>query len=112
MTYPSREDTIVLLREWQKHHTAVEKMMDGIKATIGLDPNGPLFDTVWKLFDAYTNTLSVELGDLGGWLQWYQMENDMGANGHVVHIKDKPTKITTLGQLCELVRNSRKIGEA
>lgn len=81
MTYPDRENTLALLTDWQKHHAAVQKLMDGIEESIGLDPNAPLFDTVWRLFDAYTAAIAVEVGDFGEWMKWYQAENEMGARG-------------------------------
>lgn len=47
-----RENTLVLLREWKQHHDAVAKLLGSLEATIGLNYSGPLFETVWKLFDA------------------------------------------------------------
>ena len=103
-----REDTLSLLREWTKHHQALQSLMDGIQATIGLNPDGPMFDTVWKVFDAYTNTLSVEVGDYGGWLEWHCVENDMGAKALTAGYDKKLRKIKTLVDLARLVEESRK----
>ncbi len=61
-TYPSREDTLALLGDWQRHHAAVEAMMAGIKRHMGLDTDGTMFVTVWAVFGAYTDTLAVEVG--------------------------------------------------
>lgn len=101
---------MALLGDWQKHHAAVEKLMGGIEDAIGLDPNGPMFGTVWKLFDAYTGTLSVEVGDFGGWLEWFQTENDMGASGGHAGYDGKTRKIKTLASLFWLIEESRKRG--
>lgn len=110
MTYPDRENTLSLLTDWQAHHAAVEKMMDGIQSSIGLDINGPMFDTVWKLFDAYTNTLSVEVGDFCGWLEWYFSENEMGARGMTAGYDGKLRKVKSLVNLYRLIEESRKRG--
>ena len=106
--YPDRENTMTLLTEWARHHAAVEKLMDGITETIGLDPNGPMFDTVWRLFDAYTMTLAVEVGDFCGWLEWYRDECEMGTKGMEAGYDGKTKRIKTLTHLYGLIAESRK----
>jgi hypothetical protein len=108
MNHPDRENTLTLLGDWQKHHAVVEKMMNSIKTSIGLDPEGPMFDAVWKLFDAYTGALTVEIGDASGWMEWYQLENDMGAKGMAAGYDGKLRKIKTLAHLYSLIAESRK----
>lgn len=106
--YPDRENTMTLLTEWARHHAAVEKLMDGITETIGLDPNGPMFDTVWRLFDAYTGTLAVEVGDFCGWLEWYRDECEMGTKSMEAGYDGKTKRIKTLAHLYGLIAESRK----
>ena len=108
MKYPDKSNTLALLGDWEKHHSAVEKLMDGIKTSMGLDPNGPMFDTVWKLFDAYTGSLAVEVGDFGGWLTWFYAENDMGARRMAAGYDGKAKPIKTLAHLYGLIAESRK----
>lgn len=111
MTYPDKEHTIALLTDWQAHHAAVEKLMDGMtESPVGLDPNGALFLTVWNLFDAYTSTLAVEVGDFDDWLQWYQSETDMGKRSKAAGFDGKLRKIKTLENLFWLIEESRKRG--
>ena len=101
--YPDREATIALLTDWQKHHAAVEKLMDGRVSSIGMSPDSTLYLTVWNLFDAYTNTLAVEVGDLGGWLEWYFSENNMGAGKMQAGYDGQLIAIESLGDLCRLI---------
>ena len=108
--YPDRENTISLLTDWQKHHAAVEKLMDGIKDTIGLDIDGPLFEIVWALFGAYTDTLSVEVGDFGGWLEWHASENNMGAKKMQAGYDGQLIAIESLDDLCRLIEISCERG--
>ena len=112
MTYPDLENTLALLGDWKKHHDAVEKLMQGIETSIGLDIDGPLFETVWRLFDAYTCALAVEVGDMGEWMPWYQGENDMGAGKRHAGYDDKTKPIKTLKDLCWLIEISRQRAEA
>lgn len=106
-THPDHENTLALLREWQQHHDDVATLMDGIKASIGLDIDGPMFDIVWKLFDAYTGALSAEVGDFGCWLSWYGSENQMGALRMDAGYDGKTKPIKTLDDLCWLIMESR-----
>lgn len=110
MTYPDRKNTLALLTDWQAHHGRIEKLMDGIKSSIGLDIDGPMFDTVWRLFEAYTGALAVEIGDFGGWLAWHCSENEMGLRAHAAGYDGKLRKIKTLANLFWLIEESRKRG--
>lgn len=109
MTHPDKEHSLALLVEWQANHDAVEKLMNGMETNIGLDPNGPLFNVVWRMFDAYTATLSVELGDYSGvWLQWYCAENGMGSKAMQAGYDGKLKQIKTLAHLYGLIAEARK----
>ena len=106
--YPDRENTLTLLTEWQRHHAAIEKMMDGIKAHMGLDVDGPMFATVWDVFDAYMDALAVEIGDFCGWLGWYRYETEMGKKNMSAGYDGKTKHIKTLANLFWLIEESRK----
>ncbi len=108
MTHPTddREHIMVLLREWKQHHDAVDKLLGGLETTIGLNYGGPLFETVWKLFDSYTHTLAVEVGDFDGWLEWFFSENDMGAKAMAAGFDKQVRKIKTLDDLYGLLAES------
>lgn len=108
MSHPNRENTLALLGGWTKQHAAVEALMAGVESSIGLDPNGPLFATVWKLFDAYTATLSVEVGDYCGWLEWYQAENDLGAGKKSAGYDGQLIAIASVEDLYLLIEISRE----
>ena len=106
--YPDREATIALLTDWQKHHAAMDRLFKGFAMYIGLEVEGPMFETVYGLFDAYTGTLAVEVGDFGEWLNWYCSETDMGKRSKAVEIHGKTRRIKTLAQLCTLIIQSRR----
>ena len=106
--YPDHANTLALLGDWQKHHTAMDRLFKGSAMYIGLDPNGPMFETVWALFDAYTSTLSVEVGDFDGWLEWYYIENDMGANEMQAGYDKQLIAIQSLDDLYRLIELSRE----
>lgn len=103
MTHPDRENSLALLTDWHRHYQCVDALLNDIKASMGLNPEGRLFETVWKLFDAYSATLGVELGDYYGWLEWFQVENDMGAKGLEAGYDNSTKPILTLEDLYELL---------
>ena len=107
MTYPDRKKTLSMLAEWQAQHAAVNSLMYGLGDAIGLTPEGPLFATVWGLFDAHTRAISELVGDNGDWLEWYCCENDMGAKGMTAGYDGKTKKIKTLAHLWALIEKSR-----
>ena len=107
-TLPDRENTLTLLREWARHHAATEKLMDGIKAHMGLDADGVMFVTVWALFGAYTDATAVEVGDYCGWLDWYRFEAEMGKRNMSAGYDGKTKHIKTLAHLYGLIAESRK----
>lgn len=106
----NQENTVAWLASWQKQHEAVEKLMSDVESSIGLNIDGPLFDVVWKLFDAYTKTVSAQVGDDFGWMEWYQSENDMGARCFEAcpGAGCKLRKVKTLKDLARLIVESRK----
>lgn len=106
-TYPDKANTLALLGDWQKHHAAVDRLFKGSAMYIGLDTGGPMFETVWDLFQAYTDTLAVEIGDYFDWLDWYCSETDMGKRSRTVVIKGKDRRIKTLAQLCTVIIQQR-----
>ncbi len=106
-TYPDKENTLSLLGDWQKHYTAVSRLMDGVEATIGIDQHGPMHKTVWRLFEAYTSTLAIEIGDYFEWLDWYESETDMGKLSHKCIVNGKTKRVKTLAQLCAVIMDER-----
>ena len=108
--YPDRENTLSLLADWQKHHAAIEKLMDGIKDTMGLDIDGPLFEIVWALFSAYTDMLERVMGvEDFTWLPWYCFDNDMGDKGHEASPGNGHPRrpVRSLDDLAQLILESR-----
>jgi hypothetical protein len=111
MTYPDKQRSIHLLEQWQKLHSDLDAVHDAAKKVFGCEPESPFFDTTWRVFDAYTRALSVQLGELSGtWLDWYQSENEMGAKGHEAGYAGKLNPIINLDGLYELILQARVQG--
>jgi len=107
-SYPDKKQTLAMLTKWQDHREAVDRLFCGVEKSIGLAVEGPLHTTVWELFDAYTTLLESQVGDFGGWLEWYVQENDMGKKAMEAGYDGKVAPIKTLPQLWLLIAESRK----
>lgn len=108
MTHPDRENTLALLADWQERHVAIQRMFDGIASSMGLDPNGTLFATVWDLFDAYTAAITTFCADEECWAIWFMHDNDMGRKGMEAGYDGNLKAIRTTADLYELISESRK----
>jgi hypothetical protein len=65
------------------NHIAMKRVIDSAVEVGCLDPNGPLFNTVWKSFEGVVTLLDPE-----GWIMWYIYDNEMGDRGLKVKIHD------------------------
>ena len=63
-----------------------------------LDPNGPLYDAIWRGFDDMFNVI-----DPHGWITWYIHDNDMGAKGLPAEIFSKKYEVRDLSTLLEVM---------
>ena len=107
----TRSDVLVLLSEWQTRHAALDDVFETLKASVGREPESPLWNAAWGVFEAYTEQLSHRLGDNekdsvgNNWLTWYAFENDFGAKAmkaKAAHMKcGKP--IRTVADLATLL---------
>lgn len=107
MTYPNKKETMALLEAWQTKYEEARKTWDSGSLAIGLDINGPLFQTLFGLIDAYTDTLERSLGadDLLG---WYANDNDMGRSAGHAGYDGKTKPIKSLDDLYKLIVECRK----
>lgn len=106
-TYPDQATSIQMLAEWHQQHDRIMDLMEGINATFGLLPEGPLSETVWGLFDSNTKAIGQLLGDQGDWLIWHYLENDMGAHGMEAGYAGQVHPIKTHEDLYRLIEQSR-----
>ena len=106
--YPDKASTIARLTEWKNHRNAIDRLFVGVEKSIGLQVEGPLHNTVWELFDAYTTVLADQVGDFGDWLNWYMNENDMGKKAMAAGYDGHSQPVETLNHLHRLIVESRK----
>lgn len=107
MTYPTKPKALDMLTEWSIQHKRLSNLDAQLKTIFGRATEGEHFDCVWKIFDAYTDALSLALGDTGEWLGWYAGENDMGANAMQAGYHSKLRKVKNVRDLLWLIERGR-----
>jgi hypothetical protein len=79
----TQKEATELIQPWIDHGKALEAQFKALEAIVGNMLDSPLWDAVWSGYDAYTNALSLIMGDDGigngeTWLAWFQVECDFG----------------------------------
>lgn len=96
-------DMLPLLAQWAARHAELSAQMDALAAPFGGDATGPLFDAVWRTWDAYTDQLAARVGDQAEWLSWYCNENDMGRKRLAVISGTRSLQVRTVRQLATVI---------
>jgi len=69
-----------LVSRWADRAKALHESQDELSKQLMAPPEAPLFTAGWEMFKGYTETLAKEIGDNGGWLEWYAWECMLGEN--------------------------------
>lgn len=99
------DEIVSRLEAWKKHKEIVESQYQAFKALTDVSPECPLFDMVFRLWDAYTVAVSEIVGDKDALLNWYEMECDMGKNPMGVFLHGKKVKVKTLRKLAQVIKS-------
>lgn len=93
-----------LLQEWQTTIKNSDKTLAALDKAIGVN-DGPLKTSIWTMQATYTRAISLIIGDKYEWLEWFAIDNQMGAKGMKAGADpSKPPKpIKTLAQLLAVI---------
>ncbi len=72
------DEIVQKLEPWKARHDALMAQYDALKALAGTPPDCALWAAIFDVWSAYTQAVSEQVGDDGEWLQWYELECDMG----------------------------------
>ena len=73
-------EIVKLLTPWKECYFALDKATDAL-TEVGFEPEAPILDSAWKVFDALTENLERQIGDKSEILDWFAHENKMGIKG-------------------------------
>lgn len=86
------------------NYKELNKAVDAALAVGCLDPNGKLFDSIYRFIEP---TLSII--DPSGWIEWYVYETKCGVQNTTVWVDGKSRKIKTIQHLYKLINDKRAI---
>jgi len=90
--------------KWNNVTVDMLKQIDALESIIGVDPSSPLLSTIFALHDQLTESLSREIGDRENMLEWYCLENEMGARGFEAGIMGNTKPITNINELITVIK--------
>lgn len=92
------------LKCWKRRHAELMAVYNAMGKLTGADRYCTLFTPIFAIWTAYTVALSELIGDKAEWLQWYEIECDMGRAPMMVVLRDgREIKVKTLRQLATLI---------
>lgn len=98
------KEKLKLLKDWQEKIQGFRKETDKFAAVLGgAATDAPLFTQMYFILDAYTDTLSLLLGDNLNWLNWWMWENGGGSKKLKVKMGEKMIVIKNLEGLLKII---------
>ena len=100
----THKERMTLLKQWEEQILTTDKLQEQIEAVFGDCIESEFFRVISDLAGKYTKTVSDLIGDTD-WLDWYWLENDMGARRMEAKAANwkKMRKITNLEVLCRMI---------
>ena len=105
----TKDQIITALTSWKGQIDHSNKMIATLIDPLMLNPESPLYSTIWALQGALTMAVEKNVGDAFGWLDWFNAENQMGKRAmEACPGTGKPTrKIKTMADLAWLIEESK-----
>lgn len=96
----NKQLTIEELNKILDSYIALKRVIDSAVEVGCLDPDGPIYNTVWKAFED-----TVDIVDPDGWIMWYIYDNDMGERGMLVKIGDEEILVENRRDLLKVMNS-------
>lgn len=98
------DEIVIRLEAWADRQRKLHAQYEALKALTNADCECALLKPVWDIWTAYTVGVSEAIGDSDEWLQWYELECDMGRKPKdVTSLGGKTIKVRTLRQLARVI---------
>jgi hypothetical protein len=96
----NKQLTIEELNKILDSYIALKRVIDSAVEVGCLDPDGPIYNTVWKAFED-----TVDIVDPYSWIMWYIYDNDMGEKGMLVKIADEEISVENRRDLLKVMNS-------
>jgi hypothetical protein len=104
----TKSDMVTILSKWKLAQTCADEGIEPLYQLFGCNPDAPVMDAFYRLAAAHTEVVSQLVGDVDGWLNWFQFDNEMGAKAFEASPPNgKVRKVRTLAHLAALIIESR-----
>lgn len=105
----THDQMIMKLTEWRDAMVDSDTTCDELLRPLRLEPESPIYQTIWSLQGHYTRAVSALVGDHGEWLLWFSAENAMGAREYECcpGTGYPSRKIKTIADLAQLIQESK-----
>jgi len=98
------EEIVRRLNAWATRQRLLTAQYEALQALTNADCECALLKPVWDVWGAYTVAVSELVGDTNEWLQWYELECDMGRKPkEVTSLGGKTVKVKTIRQLARVI---------
>lgn len=101
-----------ILERWAAAITQADKALEPLRLATGMHPESPLSNAVHTLLDLADHWAAECIGVAPDWLEWYRLENKMGARGHEAGWDDDLRVIRTPHDFAELLAEDLRRAEA
>ncbi len=105
------DEIVEVLERWAEAITAADEALDLLLQAVGCDPESPLFTAVHALIGLADEWAGERIGAGGGWLEWYRLENDMGARAREAGFDGVVKPVRTLDDLAALLAEDVRRGD-
>lgn len=91
------------LNTWAQTIVESDTQFEALHAIVGATPESPLVLSIANMQMAYTKAVAALVGDKAEWLEWYWLENGMGAKCGEAGPSDDMRPIVTIDDLAWLL---------
>jgi hypothetical protein len=100
------DEKMKLLQTWEVVICGMESEEDKLQVTLQPGADSPFISRLDILKIEYTRAVANLVDDTGDWLEWYWLENNMGAKGLPASRKQGKMKpVTSIRQLLVLIES-------
>lgn len=106
-------EILVVLERWAVAVTDAEEALSALRqVTGGCDEDSPMALAVWALLGIADHWAAECIGTAPDWMDWFRLENDMGARGHDAGWEGALRPIRTLQDFADLLAEDLQRGAA
>jgi hypothetical protein len=70
----THDEKLAMLKRWHEHYVQLTDAWDVLHAMLGARVESPIGESVWQMFDAYTDVVEQAIGGDCDALSWYIWE--------------------------------------